>query len=195
MDITIIRPRTIIGHGRLGIMQILFEWIRQGKNVPILGRGDNLYQFIHAEDLANACIKAGEKKGPDIYNIGAENFCTMKETLQGLIDYAHSKSKIVSLPMAPSVALMKLTSFLRLSPLGPYHAMMYGRSCYFDITREKKELNWQPHYGNIEMFCESYDWYVKHYEDVFKEKSLSLHRSPVKLGILSLVSRFLNLFS
>ena len=28
LDVTIVRPRTIMGHGRLGIMQILFEWIR-----------------------------------------------------------------------------------------------------------------------------------------------------------------------
>ena len=26
MKISIIRPRTILGHGRLGIFQILFEW-------------------------------------------------------------------------------------------------------------------------------------------------------------------------
>ena len=30
-SVGIIRPRTIMGHGRLGIMQVLFEWIRQGK--------------------------------------------------------------------------------------------------------------------------------------------------------------------
>src|SRR5262249_34911395 len=35
LDVSIIRPRTIMGHGRLGIMQILFEWIREGKNVPV----------------------------------------------------------------------------------------------------------------------------------------------------------------
>ena len=52
LDVTVIRPRTIMGHGRLGIFQILFEWIRGGYNVPVLGRGDNVYQFIHADDLA-----------------------------------------------------------------------------------------------------------------------------------------------
>lgn len=191
LDITIIRPRTIMGHGRLGIMQILFDWIREGKNVPVLGKGDNLYQFIHSDDLAMACIKAAEKTGPSVFNIGAEQFCTMRETLQGLIAHAHSKSKIVSVPMAPAVALMKITSALGLSPLGPYHALMYGRSCYFDISREKKELNWMPKYGNIEMFCESYDWYCKNRETLSTKKGGSIHRSPVKKGILHLVSKIL----
>src|SRR6185295_9251599 len=30
LDVTIIRPRTILGHGRLGIFGILFEWVADG---------------------------------------------------------------------------------------------------------------------------------------------------------------------
>ena len=33
LSVSIIRPRTIIGHGRLGIFSILFSWIRQGVNI------------------------------------------------------------------------------------------------------------------------------------------------------------------
>ena len=62
LDIIIIRPRTILGHGRLGIFQILFEWIREGKNIPVLGKGDNIYQFVHADDLADAIILASIQK-------------------------------------------------------------------------------------------------------------------------------------
>ena len=54
LDVSIIRPRTIMGHGRLGIMQMLFDWIRQGRNVPVLDGGHNTYQFVHADDLAAA---------------------------------------------------------------------------------------------------------------------------------------------
>jgi hypothetical protein len=46
LDVTIVRPRTIVGHGRLGIFQILFEWIYQGENIPVLGDGKNTYQFV-----------------------------------------------------------------------------------------------------------------------------------------------------
>ena len=52
LDVIIIRPRTILGHVRY--FQILFEWIKKGKNIPVLGKGDNIYQFIHADDLAEA---------------------------------------------------------------------------------------------------------------------------------------------
>jgi len=191
LDISIIRPRTILGHGRLGIFQILFEWIRQGANIPVLGRGDNLYQFVHADDLAEACIHAGERPGFSIYNCGAEKFGTMRQTLEALCQIARTGSKVKSVPMAPAVVAMRLTSFLGLSPLGPYHALMYGRSMYFDISKAKKELGWQPRYSNIEMFVESYKWYLSHRDQVLSARGASHHRSAVQEGALRLVRKFL----
>ena len=84
LDVTIIRPRTILGHGRLGIFQILFEWVFQGVNIPVLGSGDNRYQFVHAEDLAQACLLAAAKPGAASYNCGAQRFGTMREALEEL---------------------------------------------------------------------------------------------------------------
>ncbi len=194
LDVTIIRPRTIMGHGRLGVMQILFEWIRQGRNVPVLGRGDNLYQFVHADDLAEACLLAAEKPGPGVYNIGAADFCSMRETLEGLIAHAGTGSRVVSLPMHATVALMKLTSALGISPLGAYHSLMYGRSMYFDLAKARAELGWEPRHGNVEMFCQSYDWYLAHREAILRATGASHHRSPVKQGVLAAVSRLLQLW-
>jgi nucleoside-diphosphate-sugar epimerase len=187
LDVSIIRPRTIMGHGRLGIMQILFEWVRQGKNIPVFGRGDNLYQFVHADDLAAAAIKAAERRGASTYNVGAEKFGTMRETLEGLVRYANTGSRVVSVPMAPAVAMMKVTSRAGVSPLGAYHSLMYGRAMYFDLARTKRELGWAPRFGNVEMFCDSYDWYLQHREEVLARHGASHHRSPVKQGVLRAV--------
>jgi nucleoside-diphosphate-sugar epimerase len=188
LDVTIVRPRTIMGHGRLGIMQILFEWIRQGRPIPVLDGGRNTYQFVHADDLAEACILASERRGADIYNIGADRFGTMRETLEGVIEHAKSRSRIVSVPMGPTVLAMNAASRLGLSPLGAYHSLMYGRSMYFDVDKAKRELGWSPRVGNVEMFCESYDWYIAHREEVLGRAGASHHRSPVKQGILGAVS-------
>jgi nucleoside-diphosphate-sugar epimerase len=188
LDVTVIRPRTIMGHGRLGIMQILFEWIREGKPVPVFGKGDNRYQFVHADDLARAAIQAGERPGASTYNVGAEQFGTMRETLAALIAHAGTRSRIVSVPAAPAVAVMNLTSRLGLSPLGAYHSLMYGREMYFDLARTKRELDWAPRFSNAEMFCESYDWYLAHRDEVLGRHHASHHRSPVKQGVLRAVS-------
>jgi nucleoside-diphosphate-sugar epimerase len=185
LDVTIIRPRTILGHGRLGIMQIVFEWVLQGKNIPVLGKGDNVYQFVHADDLSDACVRAARRRGSTIYNIGAAQYGTMRETLEGLIAYAGTGSRVIGVPRAPTVGMMKLTGWLRLSPLGPYHWLMYGRSLYFDISKAVSELDWSPKYSNVEMFCQSYEWYRHNRERVLKESLVtSHHRSGVKQGIL-----------
>ena len=190
LDATIIRPRTIVGHGRLGIFQILFDWLEDGNNIPVLGSGDNLYQFIHADDLADACIRASERPGPSAYLVGAETFGTMRETLEALCQHAGTGSRVKSVPMAPTVMAMNWTSALGLSPLGPYHALMYGRSLYFDVTRTKEDLSWSSRWSNVEMICESYDWYRAHKDEVAQGGG-SPHRSAVSQGILGLVKYLL----
>jgi len=191
LDVTIIRPRTIMGHGRLGIFQILFEWIREGYNVPVLGRGDNRYQFVHADDLAEACILAAEKAGAAVYNCGTDQFGTMREVLEALCAHAGTGSKVKSIPMQPAVWFMNLTSSLGLSPLGPYHALMYGRSMYFDIARARNDLGWKPKFSNQEMFIQSYDWYLRNREKVLATSGGSHHRSAVRQGVLSMVKHWL----
>lgn len=187
LDVSVIRPRTIMGHGRLGIFQILFEWVREGSNIPVLGRGDNVYQFVHADDLADACLRAARRAGPATYNCGAAEFGTMRETLEALCRHAKTGSRVKSVPMRLAMAGMSVTSALGLSPLGPYHSLMYGRSLYFDISRARGELGWQPKYSNEQMFRESYDWYLAHRDDVLRAHGASHHRSAVKQGVLKLV--------
>jgi nucleoside-diphosphate-sugar epimerase len=115
----------------------------------------------------------------------------MREALENLCAHARTGSKVRSVPMPPAVALMKLTSALGLSPLGAYHALMYGRSLYFDITKAQRELNWQPRFSTDEMFAQSYDWYLANREKTLNAHNASHHRTAVKQGILSLVKRVL----
>lgn len=191
LDVTIIRPRTIMGHGRLGIMQILFEWVRRGDPVPVLGGGRNVYQFIHADDLADACLLAADRSGHADYNVGAERFGTMVETLEGLVGHAGTGSRIVSVPMRPAEVVTRLAGRVGLSPLGPYHALMYGRSLWFDIRKAREELGYRPRFGNVEMVCQSYDWYVAHRGEVLARRGGSPHSMAVKQGVLGVVPKLL----
>ncbi|MCC6763046.1 MAG: NAD-dependent epimerase/dehydratase family protein [Deltaproteobacteria bacterium] len=189
LDVTIIRPRTIVGHGRLGIFQILFNWVEEGRNIPVLGAGDNRYQFVHADDLADACVRAADRPGSTTYNIGAEKFGTMREVLEALCRHAGTGSRVYAVPMGLATAAMRLTSALGLSPLGPYHSLMYGRSLYFDVGKAKRELAWSSRWSNDEMLCQSYDWYRAHKTEILSAKDASPHRSALKQGVLALVRR------
>jgi nucleoside-diphosphate-sugar epimerase len=191
LDVTIIRPATIVGHGRLGIMQILFEWVRQGRTLPVLGKGDNLYQFVHAADLASACQLAAEQSEPAIFNIGAERFGTMRQTLDALCAHAQTGSRVTQVPASAAIAL-RLTSGLGLSPLSSHHVLMYGRSKYFDLARPKRALGWSPKFSNDEMFIEAYDWYLAHRQEVAIRAQPTPRRVAVREGVLDVALRALS---
>jgi len=186
VDVTIIRPRTILGHGRLGIMAALFELVAEGAPVFVLGRGDNRYQFVHASDLASACIGAAERPGPRVYNIGATEFGTMRETLQALVDHAGTGSRIRSIPAAPARLAMQSSSAIGLTPFAPYHWLLYGESLWFDVTAARTELGWEPTHSNASMLVESYEWFCARREHA-SAASGSHHQTPVKMGILKLM--------
>ena len=187
LDISVVRPRTILGHGRLGIFQILFEWVRRGRPVYTLGDGNNRYQFVHADDLADVCLRADGLSGYRVLLAGTDRFGTMRELLSGLVAHAGTGSAIRALPFGPTQLAMAVTSKLGLSPLGDYHTLMYGREMFFDVEETKRGLGWAPHYSNAEMIAQSYDWYVAHREEVLARRDASHHRSPVKLGVLKLL--------
>ncbi len=191
LEAAVIRPRTILGPGRLGIFSVLFEWVARGRNIPVLGRGDSLYQFVDAADLAEACLLAAQRPGPGTYHCGTDRFGSMRDMLESLCAHAKTGSRVRSIPKAPAVALMRLTSLLGFSPLGAYHSLMYGESFYFDVTKARRELGWRPRRSNAEMIAESFDWYAAHRQAVLTAGAASAHRSAVKPGILDLVSRLL----
>lgn len=187
LDVSIVRPRTVLGHGRLGIFQILFEWIRRGRPVYTLGSGGNRYQLVHAEDLVDVCLRADAVAGPATFLAGAERFGTMRELLVGLAAHAGTGSAVRALPFRATQLAMAATSRLGLSPLGDYHTLMYGREMYFDVSETRRTLGWEPRYSNAEMIAESYDHYVAHREEILARRDASHHRSPVRLGILRLL--------
>jgi nucleoside-diphosphate-sugar epimerase len=188
LDVTVIRPRTVLGHGRLGVMAVLFEFVADGAPVFLLGRGDNRYQLVHASDLADACLRAGARPGPSVYNIGALEFGTMRDTLQALVDHAQTGSHLRSLPVAPARFAMHALASLGLVPFAPYHWLLYSESLYFDVAKARSELGWEPQHSNASMVIESYEWFRAHRRDsagpAGSDGARSHHQSPVRPGLL-----------
>lgn len=185
----IIRPRCILGPGRLGIFQILFNWIYNNKKVYLVGDGEQLFQFIHVDDVVEFCILCAENESTGIYNIGTDEYSTLKNLLMELIHYAHSTAQIVNLPEKPSVLIFKILDLLNLFPLAPFHYLTYNKPFYFDISKAMNELNWKPKYSNAQMLIESYDWFVANYDKVKLRREHSINMRPFNLEIFELVKR------
>jgi nucleoside-diphosphate-sugar epimerase len=186
LDVSIVRPRTILGHGRLGIFGILFEWIADGADVFVLGDGSNRYQFVHADDLAEVCLLAGDTPGPAVCNAGTDRFGTMRESLEALCAHAGTGSKVRSLPAGPAALGMKAAAGLHLAPFAPYHWLMYSKSLWFDIQHVKDALGWQPKYSNAEALADSYDWFLVNRAST-ADAGKSHHRTIAKQGALKVL--------
>lgn len=192
IDIQIFRCPVITGVGRLGLQAILFEFIDENRNIYVLGDGKNKYQFADVKDVVIALEKASHIDGFDIYNIGADEVLSLRELYQRVIDFAKSKSKIISLPKTPSLLLLSILDKLNMSPLGIYQYTMMGRSIYADTKKIKNKLNWRPNKTNLDTFIENYKWY-KENKKKFREigsGNFSANRSLPKMGILKLIKMF-----
>ena len=189
LPLIVIRPRTILGEGRLGIFQILFEWIQEGKNVYTIGDGNVPFQFVHALDLMDAYLLALDHGKPGIYNVGTDRYGTLRQGLETLIAYAGTSSRVTSVPAWPTINTLRVLDWLGLSPLAPWHYLTYHKPFCFDV-QPLLDLGWQPRYSNDEMFRESYDWFRQNYNRLAAEKAGSAHRRPVKEKLLWVVKQF-----
>src|SRR5437773_2321826 len=94
----IVRPRTLVGAGRLGIFQILYEWVREGRRVYVIGDGNAPFQLLHAGDLVDLLLRLAERRRPGVYNVGAERFGTLREDLGALIRHAGTAARVTGVP-------------------------------------------------------------------------------------------------
>src|SRR5207248_5466585 len=72
LEAVIVRPKTFIGPERLGVFEILFDWIREGRRIFVLGDGSNRYQLLAVEDLVDAIVRAADAPvAGETLNVGA----------------------------------------------------------------------------------------------------------------------------
>lgn len=192
MCVPIIRPKSFVGPERLGVFAIFYEWASDGKGFPMIGSGNNRYQFLDVEDLCSAieaCIALPEAKVSDTFNIGAAEYTTMKEDYQAVLDAAGFGKKIVPFPVGPVVAALKVLEFLKLSPLYPWVYETASKDSFVSIEKAQKVLGFAPKYSNKQAMLRNYAWYMDN-KDKFTGATGVSHRLPWKQKALKLAKIF-----
>ncbi len=190
LEIVTLRCPTIIDEGRLGLLAILFEFIEDGKRVWVVGDGGNRYQFIYAQDLADACLRAMSYEGSDIFHIGSENVTSLREVYQAVIEAAGTGARVAELPKAPTLAAMKLAHRLGVSPLGPYHYRMIAEDFIFSTAKIRERLGWKPTVTNNQMMVKAFLYYKQQRIAIHARKDVSAHSKPTPMGIIRLLKWF-----
>jgi len=191
--ISSIRPKTFIGTGRLGVFQILFDWIQKGARIPIIGKGKNRYQLLEVKDLVEAILLAAESDeqlANDDFNVGAELFGTVQQDIGSLCDYAGSGAKVLPTPARPVKSVLKVLEIMRLSPLYQWVYDTADKDSFVSTDKIQERLGWRPKYSNADSLLHTYDWYENEFEE-YQGKYGTTHRVAWSQGALGIVRKIL----
>ena len=188
LEVVIVRPKTFIGPERLGVFEILFDWIREGRGIPILGNGSNRYQLLAVEDLVEATVAAAEQDvAGETFNVGATEFGTVRSDLEGLIAHAGSGSRLRPVPARPAELALRALELARLSPLAEWHYRTAHRDSFVDVSKAQRLLGFAPRLSNEQALCETYDWYLAN-RDTLSAAGVT-HRVPWDQRALGVLKR------
>lgn len=188
--VPVLRPKTFLGPGRMGLFAMLFEWAQEGRHFPVLGRGDVRIQMLAIEDLVDGvllALTAPAELAGDTYNLAAAEFGTLREDFQAVLDAAGHGRRVVSLPARPALATLRALERTRLSPV-------YGRllhkllaDSYVSIDKARARLGFAPRMSNRDAILSTYRWWRAQRGSTPTAASGRTSREPWRQGALSAV--------
>lgn len=193
LTVCILRPKSFIGTARLGVFQILYDWVESGVKIPVIGNGKNRYQLLEVDDLVDAINLAStlsSEKINDTFNIGALEFKTVNDDVGAMCEYAKSGSRVMH---TPSWLIKPSLRFFELLNLSPLYKWIYGTAdtdSFVSIDKAQQVLSWKPNYSNAQALIRSYQWYLENKNKIKKGTGVT-HRIAWKQGILSLFKKLL----
>ncbi len=192
--VPILRPKSFIGPERLGVFAMFYEWARDGHSFPILGKGNNPYQYLDVEDLCDVIWLTAtlpDETVNDTFNIGAKIFGTPRTDFQAVLDRAGKGRKVVSLPEAPAIWTLRFLEMLNLSPLYKWIYETAGKESFVSIEKAEKKLGYAPKYSNKDALIRNYEWYLANADKLSNSGGGGVtHRVPWKQGALKLAKMF-----
>lgn len=147
------------------LLPLMINNIREGKNLPVYGKGDNIRDWIYVEDHNRAVwqiIKNG--KSGEKYNIGGENEWTNIKLLHKVIELTCEQLTCSGLKNRTQCEVEKTITFVKDRP---GHDKRYAIDC----TKIKKELNWQRKMSFEQGLLHTIKWYLQNSEWIEHIKS------------------------
>ena len=192
MCVPIVRPKSFVGPERLGVFALFYDWAKDGRGFPMIGRGKNRYQLLDVEDLCEAIwlMATGSRESVnDTFNIGAKEFTTMKEDFQAVLDCAGHVKRIVTFRECPVFAVLRVLEFLGLSAIYKCFYDTAWTDSFVGTDKAERVLGFVPKYSNKDALVRNFQWYLANLHAFAGASGIS-HRVPWKQGILKVFKWF-----
>ncbi|RLG21407.1 NAD(P)-dependent oxidoreductase [Candidatus Micrarchaeota archaeon] len=164
--ISILRPTTFVGPGRLRSYKKLYDLARTGRSIPIIGKGNKPYQILHVSDLVSAVfslIKSNRSRFEDTYNLSPRDAPTSREIMQALLDHAGFGKKVISVAPLIGLPVMNIIERTGLYDIHKWSYMSLYKGHYVSSEKIGKALAWKASKDSIEALLDGYDWYIKRF--------------------------------
>lgn len=158
LEFIALRPSTIVGKNMTDyLFRIIMSGILKSPFFFYIGNGQNRFQMSALNDVVEACLLSSTKDGLkfEVFNIGADNPLSVREQLKQVGEKLGLKRKVVPVPAGLSKTLLRVLSFLNVSPFVPDHFEVMDKDILMDCSKAKKMLGWKPEISNVEMLVEA----------------------------------------
>ncbi len=168
IDITIFRPALICGAGIddyfILLMLYLALAVDESNTLYLSKKGENRFQLIHPDDIANAFYLAykSEESAGKIYNLGSDN---VPEQIDLFNEIKKKLNLNFSYKIMPPIVLNILSILFKIiksSYFTKEHLQYLKKDLILDCSAAKEDLQWQPLKNNYDIMLETVDWYLKY---------------------------------
>lgn len=154
-ETVVLRPRLILGKGRVGTIQKLADLVNSPLPVVLIGNGLNKYQFVAAEDVCAAIELSLNQNVSGIFNIGSDNPPNLDDLFKTTLLNLNRKKIVLKIPMKFAVIVFDFLDRLGLSPLTPEQYKIAGLDFVLDTDKIKTHLGWSPTKNDQTMLFDS----------------------------------------
>jgi len=142
LDISVVRYFTVYGPAGRPDMSIFrfIKWIDEGIPLKIFGDGSQARDFTYVDDIAEGTIKALQKVGYEIINLGGGRNPIPLLQMIGMVEESLGKKAKMN--------------------FGPFHKADL-RETWADITKAQKILNWYPKVDLDKGLKKTITWYLE----------------------------------
>ncbi len=162
INISVFRPRMVMGPGRLGLLANLFKLVKAGLPVPTIGSGKNRYQFVSVFDCASFAIQAGDMGCPNgAWNLGSVNNPSTRDVLKSLIRHAGTGSMVIPTPAFAVKGVLGFLDGIDRTLLTREQYAIADEDYVVDVEDLRQQYGRVPEGSDEEMIVQAWDCWVE----------------------------------
>ncbi|MFC4303461.1 NAD-dependent epimerase/dehydratase family protein [Cohnella boryungensis] len=147
VPVTILRPTLIYGTPKDRNMWRLIQFIGKSPIFPVFGRGNNLFQPVHVDDLAEAVVRCAGNQATygKQYNISGKTIVSYSEIISLIKKMSFRKVIVIHMPIWLSVAgIWVLNNVFRYKGIIREQVLRMQEDKVFEYREASADFGYQP---------------------------------------------------